>query len=385
MLVASFSFALVSHVASFGPSGDVLVVDDDGGPGVDFAQIHEAVAAAADGDVVLVREGVYAAFVLAGKGLVILRDGPGIAKVSTPIVGELLEGQRVVLRGLTCAGKTRLVNNQGLVWIEECSFDHTLEILNSGKVVVARSHNDIAVKGPYGVLATSSDVLLQACTFRGGDGSDGVSLGFGVCTDGSIGGHGVYLAGGTLEVSGSALSGGDGGDGGGLKCGGGDGGHGAWIVNGALHHSTSTFAAGGGGGSTFGVAGGSGDAIHLDGSSALEVALVGLALETQSPVLQGTAVEVALDGPAGGLVFLVFGGGPAWIEAPALLHPALIAAPYTVIPLGPLDSAGSLDVAFPVGALPPGLASLTVFGQGLLITPLGGLLPAGVSVVTVIP
>jgi hypothetical protein len=63
--------------------------------------VHQAVAAAADGDVVLVRDGVYAPFVVAGKGLVILRDGPGAARVESPIVGELAAGQRALLRGLT--------------------------------------------------------------------------------------------------------------------------------------------------------------------------------------------------------------------------------------------------------------------------------------------
>jgi hypothetical protein len=61
----------------------VWVVDDGGGPGVNFTDIQPAIAAAADGDVVLVREGTYSPFTLSGKGLRILGEGPGTTVVSS--------------------------------------------------------------------------------------------------------------------------------------------------------------------------------------------------------------------------------------------------------------------------------------------------------------
>ncbi|MCI0589224.1 MAG: hypothetical protein L0323_20610 [Planctomycetes bacterium] len=48
------------------------VVDDNAGPGVNFTDLPPAVAAAADGDILLVQPGTYSHFTLTGKGLRIL-------------------------------------------------------------------------------------------------------------------------------------------------------------------------------------------------------------------------------------------------------------------------------------------------------------------------
>src|SRR5262245_16204896 len=51
------------------------VVDDNLGPGVNFFDLPPAVAAAADGDILLVQPGNYSPFTLDGKGLRILGSG----------------------------------------------------------------------------------------------------------------------------------------------------------------------------------------------------------------------------------------------------------------------------------------------------------------------
>ncbi|MFT5052213.1 MAG: hypothetical protein ACI8QZ_003645 [Chlamydiales bacterium] len=53
---------------------DVFVVDDDGGPGVDFTDIAAAIEAAADGDVLRVRAGQYGNFFVNGKGLTLVGE-----------------------------------------------------------------------------------------------------------------------------------------------------------------------------------------------------------------------------------------------------------------------------------------------------------------------
>ncbi|HKB15810.1 MAG TPA: hypothetical protein VKF62_07080 [Planctomycetota bacterium] len=60
------------------------VVDDNPGPGVDFTDIPPAIAAAADGDILLVQPGTYTHFTLSGKGLRILGSGATSSVVSSP-------------------------------------------------------------------------------------------------------------------------------------------------------------------------------------------------------------------------------------------------------------------------------------------------------------
>jgi len=74
----------------------VWVVDDNGGPGVNFTDLPPAIAAAADGDVLLVRAGTYTPFMLLGKGLRILGDGPGLKNVGAPFPGPGPVGTSVV-------------------------------------------------------------------------------------------------------------------------------------------------------------------------------------------------------------------------------------------------------------------------------------------------
>jgi hypothetical protein len=62
----------------------IWVVDDGGGPGVNFNDIPPAVAAAADGDILLVQPGTYSHFTLSGKGLRILGSGQANTLVSNP-------------------------------------------------------------------------------------------------------------------------------------------------------------------------------------------------------------------------------------------------------------------------------------------------------------
>jgi hypothetical protein len=81
------------------------VVDDSGGPGVDFTDIPPAVAGATDGDVLLVAPGTYSHFVLTGKSLRILGSGnqstfvtlPGAAGYTTQI-SDVPAGHVVDLR-----------------------------------------------------------------------------------------------------------------------------------------------------------------------------------------------------------------------------------------------------------------------------------------------
>ena len=81
-MMSRFLTAALCVLPVFGQASGTLVVDDDGGPGVDFTDLPAAVAAAIDGDTVVVREGTYDSFIVSGKALLILGDGSGTTFVS---------------------------------------------------------------------------------------------------------------------------------------------------------------------------------------------------------------------------------------------------------------------------------------------------------------
>ncbi len=83
------------------------VVDDNGGPGVDFTDIPPAIAAAADGDILVVQAGTYSPFALTGKGLRILGEGSPSTLVQPPpltsattTVADIPPGSRVWIEGM---------------------------------------------------------------------------------------------------------------------------------------------------------------------------------------------------------------------------------------------------------------------------------------------
>src|SRR5262245_21258714 len=72
-------------------------VDAAGGPGVNFTDIPPAIAAAADGDVLLVAGGMYSGFSVTGKGLKILGSAGG----GTTLVGTLAAPASSSIAGIT--------------------------------------------------------------------------------------------------------------------------------------------------------------------------------------------------------------------------------------------------------------------------------------------
>lgn len=230
---------------------DVIVVDAGGGG--DFLSVHEAVAAAADGDVVLVRPGDYTnppenpiVAVDGGRSLSIVADGGPV--LTPPIqVSDLPAGKTVVLRGLDArlnqiplfGGSTLEVRDcDGQVWAEDCIFvgyqgsggfgaefpgwpgvflqdaeDVVLSrcAMTGGDGVDVGLHFFRISDGGPGLDAVGSDVQLYDCTLVGGRGGDDDFQQS--SNPGYDGGAGARLSGSTALIAGSTLQGGDGGDG----------------------------------------------------------------------------------------------------------------------------------------------------------------------------
>ncbi|MEM7203660.1 MAG: hypothetical protein AAF628_25575, partial [Planctomycetota bacterium] len=134
----------------------VFIVDEAMGPGADFADLPEAVAAVPDRATLRVRAGAYTTFAIDGKGLSIVGDARGTARLSKVGVG---------LRVLN-------TDPSQLVLIKNLAFDSTFVLGNA--IVIADCRGPVvfeafdARSGTSAVffVATSSDnVQLHRCVF----------------------------------------------------------------------------------------------------------------------------------------------------------------------------------------------------------------------------
>lgn len=254
-----------------------------GGSNPDFSDIPAAIAAAADGDLILVRPGSYSGFVL-DKGLRIVSSSSAVSLTSGVTVQNVAAPDRAVLRGLVFAAGTGLT-------LQSCSGEIVAEALDvsadggtSTRVHVSDCANvcftDLDAEGGSGLSTSGPAVLLERSSVRiaeaivlgghgkgaddynpavdGGDALDVVDSyvvlnrpalvggkgGLGDmfnCNfpDGANGGHGMVITGSSSDVLilgkvDHVVAGGDGGDGG-PACGtggnGGDGVHGPGVIS----------------------------------------------------------------------------------------------------------------------------------------------------------
>jgi len=270
----------------------VLVVDAGGGG--DHTSPFDAVSAAADGDIILVKPGTYTGLFegtlfLGDKSLTVVADG-GPVEVGSAIVEDLPAGKTVVLRGLDLqadgfsASGLSVDGSDGEVWVEDCT-------------MVGQDATDAfaAPPGDPGVaIVDSADVVLARCTMQGGAGTD--STGF--AQTASRGGHGLQAMSSSVLVFDSTCIGGPGGE---YVLAaaqpGGDGGHGLQANNRAtVLLSGSTLVGGDGGDGVLQSRGG--DALRLAGTSSLARILE----PTYAPG-QGGFDQGAAQGPPGDDVF----------------------------------------------------------------------------------
>jgi hypothetical protein len=199
-VVAAALFALCASVRA-----DVLVVDAAGHGG--STSLLNAVAAAADGDTLLVRPGDYRVFqtkLSISKALVIAADGTGPVLINAVEFGLADPGKHGVLRGLT---------------IEAGTFDPTTtglalngDIFVEGCTILGRDGNPAFANAFGGTAATISggNVVFKDCLLEGGRGSDATAA---VFLGSQPGGTGLQVFGAaTVAVHGGSIAGGQGGN-----------------------------------------------------------------------------------------------------------------------------------------------------------------------------
>ena len=147
----------------------VIVVDISGGG--EFTSLPAAIAAAVDGDTVLIRPGDYTGqatkIEIIGRGLTIAADGTGPVFVPPISIGNAFFPKRTVLRGLTAHSGLGMTLGPGLsvmsgnVLAEGCDF-----LGHPGSVFTG------TLPGAPGVQVLFGSVVLKDCVAQGGKGFD---------------------------------------------------------------------------------------------------------------------------------------------------------------------------------------------------------------------
>lgn len=394
-------------LASLSLQAGVLVVDDDGGPGVDHTTIQAAVDAALPGDTVLVRAGLYAGFGIHHKGVNVVAASGALVRVANEVaVRNLPAGEQVDLVGLvvdaTSPYNRGLVasNNAGVIWVEGCELEGVpatspgqwqLDGAQPGVYAVDTAHVALircdvrggrgwtlwdeayepnASDGADALAATNSAVYVFEGTLTGGDGGSNYDT---VSSDGGRGGDGVHFSGAPSfgYVSGATLVGGRGGSADESVwsgCGnGGRGGHGIYSpATSELYHRGCIFQPGVGG-----APGGASCSWGADGSDvgpagSVAVALPGVArhLSIQSPAVAGSTTLLEAEGEPGDLCWAQVAPPLDPEYLPVISSLRLIGLPRRLLFMGTLDGNGQLTRILPRPALATPMDSYGVHLQG---------------------
>ena len=370
---------------------NVIVVDAAGGPGSNFTFIRAAIAAAAEGDTLLVRDGMYSSFQIVGKSLTVVADGPSVElleDVSTGLptieVRNLSSEQEVLIRGFHSNFGFLVANCAGSVWFDElsCTGDsatctaapiHGASVRNSSRVTFTRCElvgefppgGYAAFQPGAGLEAVSSIVHLFDSTFTGGYGeSSGIPI---------PGGPGLWIEGSTVTVVGCTITGGAGGVDTTSPCSAtaqhAPGGAGIAFVgeNNVLRSAQSPAAGGQASLNPFcpGQLGPQGPTVTGSGTI---VALPGSArhVSANSPLRGGETLSLQVEGGAGELPFVLVSRDHK--PLPLLNASLLVSLVWDdVLVLPPLDENGAGTLALTVPNVGPLVASLGFYAQAVFL------------------
>jgi len=313
--------------------GAVWTVDDDGGPGVAFTTIGAAVAAASDGDLIVVRDGTYPGFVLLGRSLSVVADVDAAPVVGLSAVEQTSTSDRVVLRGLTfrstgsCSGPGLYVDfGSGRNWLEGCDFGGCQGLWVNGSPLGTTTAIRCTTSPTFadGVrVMNGATVLLLDCETLGADGGNQPD--------------GLEVGDGTVILDGGAVRGGAGAFGSCTTCDdGGQGGDGLRQFGGEVHVRGTTFDEGLGGGACCapGLPGAAGLDLELFGGSFQYFYGASRSLVATSPVPLGGTSTFTLEGQAGDFLFLLYHTGQRARFFPAL-GSLLLENGYSTFLVGP--------------------------------------------------
>jgi predicted outer membrane repeat protein len=352
-----------------------------------YQDMQAAVAAAADGDTLLVGAGHYFGFTLDGKALRII-GAPGqlVQLITTVEIDNLSSSQTVVLAGLEITGTSVFPVAQPALRMQNVAANVRIQ---SCQLIGGLGGADQTYGGSGGdglSISACPRVVIASSTLLGGVGYTGHG---GDCAAGGDGGHGIHAINSTLAVYRSSCIGVDGG---GNYDYGGNGGHGALLESSAMFASGTLFQ-GGDGGDTLDnffltQAGNGGDGIHLADAAAhaglLDDTFIpgnggkahGLPAHSGAPgqpiagpgttqlftgpqrtltastriVSDQASLGLTIKGAPGDQVFLVTSTRAGFFSPPNTVGPFLVHVPALVPldPIGVVPASGVLSVTVPV-------------------------------------
>lgn len=401
-------------------ASNVITVDAAGG--ADFTNIQFAINAAADGDTILVRTGIYFAFTIDGKGVSVVEDAGADVRVGNAVaVRNVPASSRVVLSGLRIEPPTPappasspnllLEDNAGAIRLYDCQFLGRDGIPATNCVPLSAGGGQTAL-----VVLDSPNVAIANCALQGGNGGDMP------CSVGQRPGYAGYglrlfdstavahstqiLAGDTGDGGDRAVPGSDGavvqgasallisacmvtgGDGsspledGGLECyPTGDGGDGVGAQTPSVAQRIGGTIAGGAGGTALDFCGNDGDDGAAMFGNAFTYAVSPLALDAPNVVRAGSAITLTIYGDPGDPVYLLESDETAFQFIPSWRGFVLVerSTPSRVKKLGRVPASGVMTRTYHAGDLPNGVESKTrhlqiyrILGNGVT---LGGYAP----------
>jgi hypothetical protein len=394
---------------------NVYVVDADGGAGADFTSLQAAVDGAADGDILLVRNGFYDGFSVSGKALSMLAfDGANVLVAGDVTISGIPTGAALTLRGLAlnAPGSVLEVSGSGgSVRLEDLDLT-TTDVSSDGTLLVSRIVLKQAAKarlsnvragypfgnpktepgsggGIFGAPASvlsieSSDVHLHQCEIYGTPGRDAYdNVGTLLPVFATEGGDAIEVIGAsTVRLVGSLVRGGPGGDG--LQSAAvgcvapEDGGAGVHFLLGQTHSLSdidSEIAGGAAGAQAVEFLPFSCPAVAQAGSSVEQEAGTAIGAFVQANPLPRLAVDAILEADQPitfdylrepgdeAIVAVSLGAGPLPAPGPVGIE---VSQPIILVPLGIANGLGSASVSLPpVGDILPAGVGITLYVQAV--------------------
>lgn len=395
-LLRSLAFSAAIACSSFAHA-NVLVVAPSGAA---FDQISSAVAAASDGDVILVRTGHYGGFVVDDKELAVVADTGAQVDVDEQVrIRNLAATRSVVLVGIDVhpiadAPSTALVAtfNAGSLRFQGCDFvgpfttwvpfpaqAHGVELLQCPDVAfvdctLSAGYSDW--EGVHGLIANGGRIALHQSDVLGGRAGNG-GYGYG-------GGDGARLSGATQIFASGCTFVGANGSSSFIWCPPGGPGIRALSAD-ALFLQRSSVSAGAYGSCPFPHA--APQAYELNGAST-RVRVEGRPRELRGPAVarENGTLTLQFSGVPGDMVELVLADATRWSNRQDRHGISLVKRRITssVISLGAVAGDGTSTWSMPVSELGPGIESALLHAQAVFRNPQGEEFLSSFAVITLL-